>query len=288
MPGGGDRVVARRRALPQRRVLRLCAPGTGRLRDRHAHAPRPLVGGRARRVVLDWDDVCASPDPHVAAVDFARSAFGTPAQCANGILRSPPPPRDTTARRMKRGGPSGERVAKGWREPHAHARSGVSAGGVCGRLGRLRRREDNRGQRGRQGGDDGAGDGVESEMHHGGNDGGRRRAPGRAPTSRGPRQSPSKATPNAPGMRAYALCRLGIAAYGFASEAMRPEWWLTAASLRVSVNPELEPSLPRWRRRVEEVADQADRIGGDDRVSDRRVCTARCDAGMPRAAGTRT
>ncbi len=25
--------------------------------------------------VLDWDDVCASPDPHAAAVDFARSAF---------------------------------------------------------------------------------------------------------------------------------------------------------------------------------------------------------------------
>jgi hypothetical protein len=25
--------------------------------------------------VLDWQDVCASPDPHAAAVDFARSAF---------------------------------------------------------------------------------------------------------------------------------------------------------------------------------------------------------------------
>jgi hypothetical protein len=25
--------------------------------------------------VLDWDDVCASPDPHAAALDFARSAF---------------------------------------------------------------------------------------------------------------------------------------------------------------------------------------------------------------------
>ena len=25
--------------------------------------------------VLDWDDVCASPDPHAAAVGFARSAF---------------------------------------------------------------------------------------------------------------------------------------------------------------------------------------------------------------------
>jgi hypothetical protein len=25
--------------------------------------------------VLDWDDVCASPDPHAAGVDFARSAF---------------------------------------------------------------------------------------------------------------------------------------------------------------------------------------------------------------------
>jgi hypothetical protein len=25
--------------------------------------------------VLDWDDVLASPDPHAAALDFARSAF---------------------------------------------------------------------------------------------------------------------------------------------------------------------------------------------------------------------
>jgi hypothetical protein len=25
--------------------------------------------------VLDWDDVCASPDPHTTAIDFARSAF---------------------------------------------------------------------------------------------------------------------------------------------------------------------------------------------------------------------
>jgi hypothetical protein len=25
--------------------------------------------------VLDWDDVCASPNPHATAVDFARSAF---------------------------------------------------------------------------------------------------------------------------------------------------------------------------------------------------------------------
>lgn len=25
--------------------------------------------------ILDWDDVCAAPDPHAAAVDFLRSAF---------------------------------------------------------------------------------------------------------------------------------------------------------------------------------------------------------------------
>lgn len=25
--------------------------------------------------VLDWDDVCASDDPHAAALQFARSAF---------------------------------------------------------------------------------------------------------------------------------------------------------------------------------------------------------------------
>ncbi|HWH09768.1 MAG TPA: DUF5996 family protein [Solirubrobacteraceae bacterium] len=31
----------------------------------------PLVG----EYILDWDDVCAAPDPHALALDFARSAF---------------------------------------------------------------------------------------------------------------------------------------------------------------------------------------------------------------------
>jgi hypothetical protein len=31
----------------------------------------PAVG----EYVLDWDEVCSSPDPHAFALDFARSAF---------------------------------------------------------------------------------------------------------------------------------------------------------------------------------------------------------------------
>ena len=54
----------------------------------YAHpAPDGLRGGDARRrprragtatlgeYVLDWDDVRAEPDPHAAALEFARSAF---------------------------------------------------------------------------------------------------------------------------------------------------------------------------------------------------------------------
>jgi hypothetical protein len=53
----------------------------------YAHPPDPGFGGvqlspSAARweeqlglYVLDWDDVCASPDPHAAALGFARSAF---------------------------------------------------------------------------------------------------------------------------------------------------------------------------------------------------------------------
>ncbi len=31
--------------------------------------------GELGEYVLDWDDVCSAPDPHAAALEFARSAF---------------------------------------------------------------------------------------------------------------------------------------------------------------------------------------------------------------------
>jgi Family of unknown function (DUF5996) len=54
--------------------------------------------GELGEYVLDWDDVCASPDPHAAALEFARSAFGhacavcdwDPALTASAEGRPPP------------------------------------------------------------------------------------------------------------------------------------------------------------------------------------------------------
>ena len=61
-------------ALPEGGVLRLRAPGAGRLRPRW-----PCPAGRwdaaLGEYVLDWDDVRAAADPHAAALEFARSAF---------------------------------------------------------------------------------------------------------------------------------------------------------------------------------------------------------------------
>jgi hypothetical protein len=38
-------------------------------------APAPAHWDPAlREYILDWDDICASPDPHEAALEFARSA----------------------------------------------------------------------------------------------------------------------------------------------------------------------------------------------------------------------
>ena len=49
---------------------------------------REARGGRALgQYILDWDDVRASDDPHAYALDFARSAFVTPARSVNGIPR---------------------------------------------------------------------------------------------------------------------------------------------------------------------------------------------------------
>ena len=57
-----------------RRLLRLRAPGAGRLRRR-----RPRLAGRwdaaLGEYVLDWDDVRASAEPQATALGFARSAF---------------------------------------------------------------------------------------------------------------------------------------------------------------------------------------------------------------------
>jgi hypothetical protein len=38
-------------------------------------APAGRWDGQLGEFVLDWDDVCSSPDPHRTALDFARSAF---------------------------------------------------------------------------------------------------------------------------------------------------------------------------------------------------------------------
>ena len=32
-------------------------------------------GGELGEYILDWDDVCSSPDPHAAGLEFAHSAF---------------------------------------------------------------------------------------------------------------------------------------------------------------------------------------------------------------------
>ena len=74
LPGGRRRLVARRRALPARRVLRLRPPGAGRVRERDALARRPPAGTTTLgEFILDWDDVCASDDPFGTALAFARS-----------------------------------------------------------------------------------------------------------------------------------------------------------------------------------------------------------------------
>ena len=49
-------------------------PAPAGFAPRHSH-PRLRAGTKKLgEYVLDWDDVCASPDPYQAALDFARSA----------------------------------------------------------------------------------------------------------------------------------------------------------------------------------------------------------------------
>ncbi len=75
-PGGRRRLVARRRALPSGRLLRLRAPRAGGLRTpRRSRPPSARWEGTLGEYILDWDDVRSSPDPHAFALDFARSAF---------------------------------------------------------------------------------------------------------------------------------------------------------------------------------------------------------------------
>ena len=70
-PDGGPvtRDTARRRSTPTRTRRRQLS--------RARRSPRQPRTGTQRWVkyILDWDDVCRSPDPHQAGLDFARSAF---------------------------------------------------------------------------------------------------------------------------------------------------------------------------------------------------------------------
>ena len=90
--------MARRHAPSEGGVFRLRASGAARLR------PRQLVPAAARwdetlgEYILDWDDVRAAADPHVAALEFAGSAFrhaclvcGWDADLAASAEGRPPP-----------------------------------------------------------------------------------------------------------------------------------------------------------------------------------------------------
>jgi hypothetical protein len=67
-------VAAWRRAVPAGGVLRLRVSHPGRVRDRNAVTAGPHWDSVLREYLLDWDDVRIAPDPHCAALYFARSA----------------------------------------------------------------------------------------------------------------------------------------------------------------------------------------------------------------------
>ncbi len=90
--GPAIRATARRRSTPTRTPRR-----TGS-RTRRC-PPRPRTGmATLGEYILDWDDVRASPDPHAAALEFARSAFShacavcdwDPALAASAESKPPP------------------------------------------------------------------------------------------------------------------------------------------------------------------------------------------------------
>ena len=75
-------------------------PAPGGVRDATLSPPAAAGTRRSRRVRPRLGRRPRSPDPHGAALDFARSAFATPARCAAGTPRSPPAPRDPAAGRL--------------------------------------------------------------------------------------------------------------------------------------------------------------------------------------------
>ena len=76
LPGGRRRLVARRHPLLQGGVLRLRPPRPGRLCGR-CPCRRPRRTGMRRWGSTSWTGTTSgrSPDPHAAALEFARSAF---------------------------------------------------------------------------------------------------------------------------------------------------------------------------------------------------------------------
>ena len=75
-PGGRRRLVAGRRALRHGGLLRLRAPRARGLRRRDARARRRPLGRRSSASTCSTGTTSSpSPDPHAAALAFARSAF---------------------------------------------------------------------------------------------------------------------------------------------------------------------------------------------------------------------
>ena len=62
--GGRGRLVARRRALPEGRLLRVRAPGAGGVRGRRARARRAHAGTTGSASTSSTGTTCASDDPH--------------------------------------------------------------------------------------------------------------------------------------------------------------------------------------------------------------------------------
>ena len=71
-----DRMVARRRPLPPRCVLRVRRTRPRGLRERRrCHRPPHDWDTELGEYILDWDDVRRAHDPHETAVEFGRSVI---------------------------------------------------------------------------------------------------------------------------------------------------------------------------------------------------------------------